>query len=87
MRKDCSLIFTFFIFILFISINFDTVAQPKNYFINNISVEQGLPGENVRVILEDSKGFIWIGIDDIGLCRYDGNRFILYNNNPNYHQN
>jgi signal transduction histidine kinase/ligand-binding sensor domain-containing protein len=35
----------------------------------------------VNCILQDTRGFVWIGTDD-GLNRYDGNKFLIYRNNP-----
>jgi PAS domain S-box-containing protein len=46
-----------------------------------ISGEQGLPGSSVNSILQDSRGFLWVGTDD-GLSRYDGYTFKVYRNDP-----
>jgi len=48
----------------------------------NISVDQGLPGSNIRKIYQDNFGYIWIGFEATGLCRYDGKEFITFENNP-----
>lgn len=46
-----------------------------------ISGEKGLPGSSVNSILQDSRGFLWVGTDD-GLSRYDGYTFKVYRNDP-----
>jgi len=60
----------------------DVVSQePDNIRFENISVNDGLSQSTGRVILQDQKGFIWIGTQD-GLNKYDGYSFKVYNNNP-----
>lgn len=44
-------------------------------------VESGLSSNTVYVIIQDSKGFIWIGTED-GLNRFDGYTFHSYRNIP-----
>lgn len=39
--------------------------------------KDGLPSYNVRKVLQDSKGFIWVGTQD-GLSRFDGRTFLSY---------
>lgn len=46
-----------------------------------ISLEQGLAQSNVHCLLQDSKGFLWIGTQS-GLNRYDGYRMELFAANP-----
>lgn len=43
-------------------------------------MNNGLPSNAVRVVMKDSKGFIWIGTDG-GLCKYDGKNFEVYTKN------
>lgn len=54
--------------------------QPVLYF-KQLSRANGLSNNKVNCILQDKKGFIWIGTDD-GLNRYDGNNFIVFKNIP-----
>lgn len=49
-------------------------GQTTSLYFNNISTENGLSNNKVNCILQDKRGFVWIGTDD-GLNRYDGYRF------------
>jgi ligand-binding sensor domain-containing protein len=46
-----------------------------------IGAEQGMPQGTAMAIMQDSKGFIWIGTYD-GLSRHDGYSFTNYRHNP-----
>ena len=46
-----------------------------------LSPENGLPGEQVNTIFQDSRGFIWIGTSD-GLVRFDSHDFRVFRPNP-----
>jgi len=48
-------------------------AEQRLYF-NQLSTKNGLSHNRVHAILQDSKGFIWVGTSD-GLNRYDGINF------------
>ena len=48
---------------------------------DHLSVEQGLSNVVVNCIFQDKQGYIWIGTA-VGLNRYDGNSFKVFNNNP-----
>lgn len=56
-------------------------AVSKNQF-RQISYEQGLPGISLRHQVQDNDGIMWIAVEALGLCRYDGHTFQLHNNNP-----
>lgn len=49
-------------------------AQKPSLYFNNLSAVNGLSNNKVNCILQDRRGFMWIGTDD-GLNRYDGYRF------------
>ena len=48
---------------------------------DQISIEQGLSQSSVRVIFQDSIGFLWFGTED-GLNRYDGYNFKTFKPDP-----
>ena len=48
---------------------------------DHISIEQGLSQSSVRVIFQDSMGFLWFGTED-GLNRYDGYTFKTFKPDP-----
>lgn len=50
----------------------------QNYYCDNITSSEGLPGNSIRSIFQDSRGYMWIGTD-AGLSRWDGHTFTIYN--------
>jgi ligand-binding sensor domain-containing protein/signal transduction histidine kinase len=52
-----------------------------NISVDHISTEQGLSSRAVNAIIQDKRGFIWIGTQD-GLNKFDGDKFTVYKNNP-----
>ncbi|WP_159086074.1 hybrid sensor histidine kinase/response regulator transcription factor [Flavobacterium faecale] len=67
-----TLVFTLF------ALQLQAQVDQLNYS-KNISISNGLAHNGVTAILEDSKGYIWIGTYD-GLNRYDGYEFSIYKN-------
>ncbi|HWY10785.1 MAG TPA: two-component regulator propeller domain-containing protein [Bacteroidia bacterium] len=57
-----------------------TKAQDHGFF-NQVWLEQGLSQSSISSILQDNKGFIWLGTQD-GLNRYDGRIIDHYNFKP-----
>lgn len=45
----------------------------------NFNTEEGLPSKTIFDIIQDPKGFIWLGTEK-GLIRYDGTRFTVLSN-------
>lgn len=66
-------LFLFFIFSLSILGN----STPKAYITKNFSSTDGLANNIVSSIVQDEKGFLWIGTYG-GLSRYDGREFKNY---------
>ncbi|RIK31895.1 MAG: hypothetical protein DCC56_06865 [Anaerolineae bacterium] len=48
---------------------------------DTVSIEQGLSQSSVRVVFQDSRGFLWFGTED-GLNRYDGYNFKVFKRDP-----
>ncbi|UCH15739.1 MAG: hypothetical protein JSV22_07170 [Bacteroidales bacterium] len=55
--------------------------QLKKLQFRHLTADDGLTSSSVNCILQDDKGFIWIGTDD-GLNRYDGINFAGFRNDP-----
>lgn len=52
--------------------------QSSFQLIRKLTNNEGLPGSNVSAILQDSRGFIWIGTDE-GLSQFNGNEVKTFN--------
>lgn len=62
------------------------ISQSNIYEFRQISLEQGLPGTNTRVLFQDHNGIMWISVEAMGLCRYEGHKFTLFRNDPSNNQ-
>jgi len=67
----------YLVFLVLYFVAFGLSAQ--TVFFNHIAQEDGLRNGNVRAIMKDHQGFIWIGTED-GLHRYDGYSMKIYRN-------
>jgi signal transduction histidine kinase/ligand-binding sensor domain-containing protein len=55
-----------------------TVRRPAERLpVRVYTVDDGLAGDEINAILQDSRGFLWIGTHS-GLSRFDGSRFAVY---------
>ncbi|MBC7936999.1 MAG: histidine kinase [Rhizobacter sp.] len=70
-----------FILLLMILCVAETNAQPPVLYFKRLNRQNGLSNNKVNCILQDKRGFTWIGTDD-GLNRYDGNNFYIFKNKP-----
>ncbi|MFY9824348.1 MAG: two-component regulator propeller domain-containing protein [Thermoanaerobaculia bacterium] len=52
-------------------------ARAERLPIRMYTVDDGLAGDEINSILQDSRGYLWIGTDT-GLSRFDGTRFVDY---------
>ncbi len=77
-----SVFFTVFILVL-VSVAGTAYAQGERppLRFQQIGVEQGLSNSSALHIMQDSRGYIWIGTLD-GLNRYNGYDFTLYTHDP-----
>ena len=67
------------IWLLFISNNLR--SQSVSEFYQRFSINNGLSSNTCNTLLEDSKGYIWIGTSE-GLNRFDGHQVKQYFHNP-----
>src|SRR5690606_11317443 len=56
-------------------------AQPLSLYFRNLNTSHGLSHNKVNCIIQDQRGFVWLGTDD-GLNRYDGYRFEIFRHSP-----
>src|SRR6201993_1517710 len=59
--------------LLFFTLSFSLVAQRNNFQV--YSIEQGLPQATIYCIAQDNNGYLWLGTEGGGLCRFDGINF------------
>lgn len=70
------MIFLMFTFTLIFNKTYDIQALDNIQF-KRLTIEDGLSQSSPEVIIQDSKGYIWLGTND-GLDRYDGREFRSY---------
>jgi len=64
--------------VLLILININgSYAQKHSVRFNKLGIAEGLPQNTVHCILQDAKGFVWIGTEN-GLCRYSNDAIKVY---------
>jgi len=73
-----------FLFALFCSLSI--LKSAATDVVNNLSFdlysqEHGLSNNQIHCILQDSKGWMWMGTSQ-GVCRFDGYRFTAFKNDP-----
>ncbi|MBN1107122.1 MAG: histidine kinase [Bacteroidales bacterium] len=73
--------FLFLIFILTLTAGTDVIVKGQSFTIRKFTNDNGLPHNNIRSIVRDSTGFLWIGSWD-GLSRFDGHEFRNYFHEP-----
>ncbi|GAB4021303.1 ATP-binding protein [Spirosoma koreense] len=72
------------VFFLLISLTLSGGLRAQSFQLHQpqlITDRQGLPQAFVASILQDKQGFIWVATRD-GLCRYDGQRFKVFQPDP-----
>ncbi|MCU4176275.1 sensor histidine kinase [Carboxylicivirga sp. N1Y90] len=54
------------------------LSTAQNYNFKQYSLEEGLPQSEIYALAEDQFGYLWIGTNGGGLCRFDGKSFDIY---------
>ena len=67
------------IFFCFFKVSY---GQQANLYFKKINTQNGLSHNKVNCIIQDQRGFIWMGTDD-GLNRFDGQYFTSFRHQPN----
>lgn len=82
-KKGISFKLQTIIFAIIIGNCFPLLSQTPTSTIRfkQLTIADGLSNSYITTIIEDQRGFIWIGTSD-GLNRYDGYKFVSYRNNP-----
>ncbi len=80
----------FFLPVIFVTIlvklSFAPFKADATDVVNNLSFdfysqEHGLSNNQIHCVLQDRKGWMWIGTSQ-GVCRFDGYRFTVFKNDP-----
>lgn len=69
-----------FLLLLFVHNNLSAQTDLADFNVRHYTTENGLPQDMVRGIAKDEYGFIWLATQ-LGLVRFDGQRFRLYDKN------
>lgn len=61
--------------LIFLSLMGSAQKTFQDIRIRQYTTNDGLPDNSIRTICKDSHGYIWLGLNDGGLCRFDGHEF------------
>lgn len=56
----------------------DLQGQKFNYSLRNFKAIDGLPQSQVKAMVEDGNGYLWVGTEGGGIARFDGRDFKVY---------
>ncbi len=76
-----SFILSLQIFFLLATLESSAVGVVNNLSFDLYSQEHGLSNNQIHCVLQDKKGWMWIGTSQ-GVCRFDGYRFTVFKNDP-----
>lgn len=68
-----------FLPLLFVFLCSEIGLLSQRYSFRGYGVEQGLPQSEVFCITDDHLGYLWVGTNGGGLCRFDGRSFKVLN--------
>ncbi|MBI4648616.1 MAG: SpoIIE family protein phosphatase [Bacteroidia bacterium] len=71
------------IVLLIIDITLGEQLFAQQYNFRTYSIENGLPQNDIYEIIQDSRGYIWLGTYGGGACRFDGTAFTVFNKKKN----
>src|SRR6056297_4260470 len=57
------------------------IAQDQQVLVEHYSIEDDLSQTAINTVIQDSRGFLWIGTQD-GLNKFDGYNFNRFKNDP-----
>ncbi|MFT3739641.1 MAG: two-component regulator propeller domain-containing protein [Breznakibacter sp.] len=57
-------------------------AQSPQIKLNHFSSSHKMPGASIQCVYQDRLGVFWLGIESVGLTKYDGKTFTVYKNDP-----
>ena len=66
-----------FLLLILTGFSFLAKGQEPSLYFDKITAQNGLSHNKVNCIIQDKRGFIWLGTDD-GLNRYDGKTFLHF---------
>jgi signal transduction histidine kinase/ligand-binding sensor domain-containing protein/DNA-binding response OmpR family regulator len=78
---NLNLVLTLFIILWGTTIPFVSFSQNQSLKFEHLGTLEGLSQVDVSSIIQDSRGFMWIGTGN-GLNRYDGYKFVDYSHDP-----
>lgn len=55
-----------------------STANAQPYTFHTYSLAEGLPQSQAGCALTDSRGYLWVGTEGGGLCRFNGDRFTTF---------
>ncbi len=67
----------FLVILMFIGFH-PTILKGQTHNFIPYSIGEGLPQSQVQTICQDKMGYIWMGTNGGGICRYDGLNFVSY---------
>jgi len=76
----------FLLYILMLS-TIGTTVYAQNNRLRAFTLEDGLPQSQVYDIIQDEMGYLWLGTQGGGLCRFNGEEFKIWNENDGLQSN